>query len=369
MRPSHRRLEQPSPMPVRRVSSIDSGGQRQYSLPAVTRKPWLIGKGGTMVAFRALAAAVAISLLAAAASAATWDMPTPYPENNFHTVNILQFADEVKAATGGELTIKVHSNGSLFKHPEIKGAVRGGQVPIGEILLSRLSNENAVFDIDSVPFVATDYAQARKLWAASRPSIEKLLDAEGLTVLFSVAWPPQGLFTAKPVAVTDDLKGLKFRAYNAATERLAQLAGAVPTQVEAPDIPQAFLTGRVEAMITSPSTGANSKAWDFVSHYYNTQAWLPKNIVFVNKRAFRGLDEATRKAVLEASQRAEQRGWEMSEKETAEKTALLATNGMKVAEPSAPLKEGLTRFGQVMAEEWLQKAGADGRTILDSFRR
>jgi TRAP-type transport system periplasmic protein len=310
-----------------------------------------------------------VSVAATAASAETWDMPTPYPESSFHTLNILRFADEVAKGTDGKLNIKVHSNGSLFKHPEIKNAVRGGQVPLGEFLLSRLGNDNAVFEVDSVPFLATDYPASAKLWRSSRPIVEKVLDAEGLMVFWAVPGPPQGLFSDKPIAGVAELKGMTFRAYNTATERLAQLVGAVPTQVEAADLPQAFLTGRVQAMITSPATGADSKAWDYVSYYYDTQAWLPKNIVVANKRAFRALDERTRKVVLDAAGKAEQRGWEMSGKETADKTQLLATNGMTVADPGAHLKAGLGTVGETMTAEWQARAGADGRAILEAYRK
>ncbi|MDX1513865.1 MAG: TRAP transporter substrate-binding protein [Gammaproteobacteria bacterium] len=305
--------------------------------------------------------------LALSAQAVTWDMPTPYGETNFHTVNIKGFADDVKAATGGKLEIKIHSGGSLFKHPEIKNAVRGGQVPIGEFLLSRLSNENAVFQVDSVPFLATNYKQAEVLWKASKPTVEKLLDKEGLMVLFAVPWPPQGLYAKKPLNSVDDLKGVKFRAYNTATEELAKLAGAIPTQVEVPDIPQAFSTGRVDAMITSPSTGANTKAWDFVTHFYHTQAWLPKNIVVVNKRAFRKLDKDVQNAVLEAAMRAEERGWEASKAETNEKIAVLRENGMQVHDPSATLMQGLQDIGRKMTHDWSATAGEAGVKIIDQY--
>ncbi|MCL4799737.1 MAG: TRAP transporter substrate-binding protein [Burkholderiales bacterium] len=319
---------------------------------------------------------LAVAILAGAFGAAPafaqtkWDMPTPYPDANFHTQNIMQFAEEVKKASGGKLEIKIHSNGSLFKHPEIKNAVRGGQVPIGEFLVSLLANENPVFEVDSVPFLATGYDDARKLWNASRAQVEKVLDKEGLMVLYAVPWPPQGLYAKSELKSPDDMKGLKFRAYNTATQKLASLAGAVPTQVEVPDIPQAFTTGRVESMITSPSTGANSKAWDFVKHYHDTQAWLPKNAVVVNKRAFRGLDEATRQAVLDAAKRAETRGWEMSMKETAEKTAVLKQNGMTIHSPPSPeLMKGLKAIGKQMTDEWVKKAGADGQAILKAYQK
>ncbi len=317
----------------------------------------------------AVIAAVALAFSAAAAAAQKWDMPTPYPDKNFHTQNIKRFAQEVAEATGGELEIVVHPAGSLIKHAEIKNAVRGGQVAIGEFFLSRLSNEHSAFGADSLPFLAADYAQAEKLWKASRPVIDRLLARQRLAVLFATPWPPQGLYAQEKITGADDLRGVKFRAYNALTERFAELAGAAPTQIEVPDIPQAFATGRVEAMITSPSTGANSAAWDFVSHFYDVQAWLPKNIVVVNQEAFDALSDSAKAALMKAAANAENRGWESSMKETAAKIKILRDNGMTVAAPSPQLRADMEAIGKVMVEEWLESTGAEGREILDAYRR
>ena len=314
------------------------------------------------------AGAIALGLAWPAAAAEKWDMPTPYGDNSFHTVNIMEFAEDVKTATGGELEITVHSAGSLIKHPEIKNTVRRGLVPIGEVLISRLGNEDPVFEVDAVPFLATSYDQAAKLWAASRPVIEEKLDKEGLKLLFAVPWPPQGLYAKQEVTSIADLKGTKIRAYNTAGERFAELTGAVPTQVEVPDIPTAFTTGRVDAMITSPSTGANTKAWDYVTYFHDTQAWLPKNMVIVNKKAFDGLDEKTRDAVLAAAAKAEERGWAASKAETDEKIAVMKENGMTIVTPSATLTEELTAIGGTMAGEWAERAGAEGQGILSEYK-
>jgi TRAP-type C4-dicarboxylate transport system substrate-binding protein len=317
----------------------------------------------------AAAMVVALGISGAALAAETWDMPTPYPDNNFHTQNIKQFAEDLAKATDGELNITVHSAGSLIQHPEIKNAVRSGQVPIGEFLLSRLANENAVFEVDSVPFLATSYDDAKQLWEASRKSTAELLGEQGLKILFAVPWPPQGLYADKEINTVEDLKGVKFRAYNTATERLAQLAGAVPTQVEVPDIPQAFATGRVDAMMTSPSTGVESKAWDFVSHFYNTQAYLPKNIVVVNQDTFDGLDPAVQRAVLAAAAKAQERGRQMSMKETETQIAVLEENGMQVQEPGKELAAGLRKIGETMTEEWAKQAGDAGGAILEAYEK
>ncbi len=300
-------------------------------------------------------------------SATTWDMPTPYPDKTFHTQNIIKFAEDVEKATSGNLKIKIHSAGSLFKHPEIKNAVRGGQVPIGEFFLSRLSNEQATFGADSQPFLATNYDDAKKLWDAQKGVITKLLNKQGLMPLFSVPWPPQGLYTKKEIKSVSDLKGIKFRAYNATLEKFANKVGAAPTQVEVPDVPQAFATGRVDAMITSPSTGANSKAWDYVTHYTDIQAWLPKNIVVVGKKAFRKLDKATQAALLAAAATAEERGWKMSMEETAAKIAILKDNGIVIVTPSPELMKGLKAVGTDMLNGWKKDAGAEGATLLKAY--
>ncbi len=316
-----------------------------------------------------LVGAIAFWLGQGAYAVDEWDMPTPYGDRNFQTANIRAFADDVEKNTDGALRITVHSAGSLIRHPEIRNAVRRGLVPIGEILMSRLGNEDSVFEIDSVPFLATDYRQAKALWEASSPVIRDRLREAGLELLFAVPWPPQGIYANREVRKVDDLAGMKLRVYNAATERLAGLMNAVPTQVEVPDIPVAFASGRVEAMITSPSTGANTKIWDYVSHFHDTRAWLPKNMVIVNRKAFMGLDAEVRETVLAAARRAEERGWTASMAETEAKIAVLRENGMTVVMPDAELTEGLRAIGRTMAEEWAARTGEAGQAILDAYRQ
>lgn len=315
------------------------------------------------------AIAAAACFFATSAWAAGWNMPTPYPDGNFHTQNIQQFAEDVKTATDGELTITIHSAGSLFKHPEIKRAVQTRQAEIGEIFISLLSNEDPVFAVDSLPFLATSYEEAEKLWAASKPYIEQRLQKDGLKLLFSVAWPPQGLYANKEIKDVADLRGVKFRSYNAVSARLAELVGAVPTQVEAPEIPQAFATGFIDAMITSPTTGVDSQAWDFVKYYYDVRAFIPKNMVVVNQRIFDRLDDGTKQALLDAAAKAETRGWETSRQETERNVAILKERGMQVSPPDPKLAEQLGEIGKTLTEEWIASAGADGKAIIEQYRK
>jgi TRAP-type C4-dicarboxylate transport system substrate-binding protein len=317
----------------------------------------------------AVATAAFATLCTAATAQTKWDMPTPYAATNFHTENVTQFAADVDKATGGKLKITVHANASLFKANEIKRAVQGGQAQVGEILLSGYSNEDPLFGVDSVPFLATSYADADKLWKASRKAIEERFARQGMMVLYSVPWPPQGIYSSKPLNSVADMKGLKMRTYNPYTSRIAELAGAQPVTIQAAELAQAFATGAVNANITSGATGYDTKAWEVVKNYYDTQAWLPKNVVFANKAAFDALDKASQAAVMKAAADAEARGWKTSQEKTSWYTDQLAKNGMTVAQPSAQLKADFRKIGETMAGEWSKNAGAEGQAILDAYKK
>lgn len=314
-------------------------------------------------------AAAAMAFAASAAAQTKWDMPTPYPATNFHTENIVQFAADVEKATGGKLKITVHSNASLFKATEIKRAVQGGQAQIGEIIISGYSNEDPIFGLDSIPFLATGYADAAKLWKASRKAIEERFAKQGMVILYSVPWPPQGIYSTKPLNSIADMKGLKLRAYNPMISRIAELAGAQPVTIQAAELAQAMATGAVNANITSGATGYDSKAWEVVKNYYDTQAWLPKNLVFANKKAFDALDKPTQDAVRKAAADAEARGWKVSEEKTAFFLGELRKHGMNVSPPSPQLKADFEKIGRQITDEWLKTAGADGKAIIDAYRK
>ena len=314
-------------------------------------------------------AATASIFTVTTAHAENWRMATPYPEQNFHTQNIKQFVADIKEATQGKLDITVHPGGSLIKPMEIKNAARSRQIEMGEFILSGMANEHPLFALDSVPFLATSHDASWKLYQISKPSREQLLEKQNLKLLYSVAWPPQGMYTTTPVSKIEDLSGMRMRAYSPQTERLAQLSGAIPTQIEATDVAQAFSTGRVNAMITSSSTGVNSAAWDFLKYYYDVQAFLPKNAVVVNKRSWDGLDEATQKAVLDAAAKAEERGWEMSKEDMVKQNQTLVDNGIELSPGSEELRQSLRKIGEQMAAEWSKQAGAEGEAIIAKFNK
>lgn len=310
-----------------------------------------------------------IGLCAAAQSQTKWDMPTAYPANNFHTENVQQFAADVDKATGGKLKITVHANASLFKAPEIKRAVQGGQAQIGEILLANFENENPLYGVDGIPFLATSYQESMKLYKASKKAQNDLLGKQGMMMLYAVAWPPQGIYSKKPIESAADMRGLKWRAYSPSTSKIAELVGAQPVTVQASELSQALATGVVESFMTSGSTGYDSKVYEQVKNFYDTQAWLPKNAIIVNKKAYDALDQPTRDALLKAAEAAEARGWKVSAEKNEWYLNALKEKGMTIHKPSAKLQADMKQVGQVMQADWLKKAGQEGQAVMDAYRK
>ena len=298
-----------------------------------------------------------------------WDLPTGYGANTFQTQNVEQFAKDVEQMSGGKLKITLHPGGSLFKQPEIKRAIQSGLAPAGEFIISGLSNENPLFGVDSIPFLATSYADSKRLYEAAKPVQAKVLAGQGIKMLFSVPWPGQSLYSVKPINDAADFKGTKMRAYNPATTKIAQMLGASPVTIQLPELGQALATGAANNFLTSSASGADGKLYEQVKYFYPVNGWLPRNVTAVSQRAFDELDKATQEAVLKAAAAAEQRGWVASEKVDADSIAVLKANGVTIAEPSESVKKALVAIGETMTTEWLASAGADGKAIIDAYRK
>ncbi len=298
-----------------------------------------------------------------------WDLPAAYAAGNFHTENLVQFAKDVDTATQGKLKITVHANASLFKATEIKRAVQSGQAALGEILLVNFENENALFGADGLPFLATGYDDARKLWAVQKPLLDKLLQAQGLRVLYTVAWPPQGIFSKKEIASVAEMRGIKWRAYSPATAKIAELIGAQPVQIQAAELSQALATGAVEAYMSSGATGFDSKTYESIKIFYDNQAWLPKNAVIVNAKQFDALDPTTQQGLLKAAADAETRGWKISQEKNAFYKKSLTEKGMRILPPPAKLTADLQQVGGIMLADWEKRAGPDGVAMVAAFRK
>ena len=319
--------------------------------------------------FQTAIIAAALATVGTSFAQTKWDLPAAYAATNFHSENLAQFAQDVDKATSGKLKITVHPNASLFKANEIKRAVQSGQAQMGEVLLANFENENPLYAADGIPFLASSYAESKKLATVQKPYLEKLLGAQGMKLLYTVPWPPQGIYVNKEIASVAEMRGLKWRAYSPATAKIAELIGAQPVTIQAAELSQALATGVVNSYMSSGSTGYDSKTYESIKYWYDTQAWLPKNAVMVNQKAFDALDKPTQEALLKAAAEAETRGWRISQEKNEWYTKALADKGMKIMKPSPKLVADLKQVGTIMLADWEKKAGADGAALVAAFNK
>jgi TRAP-type C4-dicarboxylate transport system substrate-binding protein len=309
-----------------------------------------------------LAAATAPLCLAQTATA--WKLATGYRAESFHTQNLQQFAQDVQVATAGALKIEVHPNNSLFKLAEIRQAVEQGQAEAGETIMSSMVKDIPIAGADSIPFVVGSYADAQRMWKLQRPLIERHFNERGLLLLYAVPWPPQGLFSNKPVRGSADFAGTRMRTYNQATVRIAELMKAQPVDVPMVDVNKALAEGRMDNMITSAVTGVENKVWGPIKYYYEINAWFPKNVVFVNAKAFSALKPAAQQALVQAANDAELRGWMRSQAVMQDSTAELRANGIKVERVPAEFDSEIKRLGEKFSREWVRLVGNEANQIF-----
>ena len=314
------------------------------------------------------AAAAAAFAAGSARAQARWQMATPYPDGNFHTRNVRAFVEDLATRTNGALAVQMHSNGTLLPMPQIKRGVQQGQVQLGEILLSAYGNEDPFFEVDGIPQLVTNFDEAKRLMDLARPYIEARFQRQGVSLLYMVPWPPSGFYTNAPVESVDALRGTRMRTFNVMTNRFATLVGAAPTLVQAAEIPQAFATGVVNAMVTSAATGVDTQAWDYARVFTPVGFTFTRNAVFVGRRALDALPAAQQAAVREAAAAAETRGWTMAREAGESAQAMLAQRGVTVAQASPTLLEGMSRIGRAMTDEWVGRAGDDGRALIAAYR-
>lgn len=315
-----------------------------------------------------MAGATALAAPTVLRAQTSWDMPVPYTDGTYHTQNVRWWVEEITKATGGSMKIQVHSNNSLIRLPEILRAVSTGQVAAGEILVSQFGNEDPFYELDSIPFLAQGLDQAMKLHEASKAQLQASLQKRGIRMLYAVAWPSQAFYSKTPINSGADMRGMKFRTVSPITSRMAELLGAVPTAVQASEVPQAFATNIVTGMITSGATGVQSRAWEFSSQFVNLRASMPKNAVLVNERAWQRLPEPVKQAMLAASAQAEPRGWKLAAEVEIASIEELRKNGMTIVEPSAQLLTDVKAVGAKLTEEWIAKTGDTGKSVIEKFR-
>lgn len=317
-----------------------------------------------------LTLAAALALAAPLAHAQTkLDVSMPWGPTEFHVVNAQNFAKRVGEVTKGQVAMTVHPGGALgIKANESLRAVEDGTVAMAEYAAFQNVGDLPLLGIESLPFLVDDYEQLKVMHSVARPAWEAALAKRGQKVLYVVPWPSQNFFTKKPIRTMDDLKGVRMRTYDRNTAEMVSKLGMVPQQMNNPDIVPVLASGRLDAVMTSGTTAAAQKYWEFLKHTYNTNHLWASNLMVVNLNTWNKLSPENRAAIEKLAREMEPEFWKVSEGEHTKRMAQLKENGMTVEPASKELLERMRAVTRPMWDDFAKSAGPEGAKILADYR-
>lgn len=338
-------------------------GEIAHAHSALTRRGFGLALGGALCGASLLAAAPR-----AFAAAKPWRLASAWPDDNYQTLTTRFFAEDFGDQMKGKQTIEVYSNGSLFAREQIANAVAAGQVELGEFQLVWLGDQLPVAEAASVPFLAVGYSEARALWLASRQTFITVLGRLNLFPVYGVPWPPVGLLSRYPLDDAMDLAGRRFLTTSGQIERFAEAVGAKALRQDPAQAMATFRQGDFDAAFVQSIEGIGEGGLMPPLYYYDVQAWLPMNVVLMNKALYEAQSTSTQEILIDAADRAQYSGWAASQQEFANRLAMLRARGVTVQQPSANLAKSLRDVGLELAKQWLARAGVDGQDLLRAYR-
>ncbi len=296
------------------------------------------------------------------------DLNAKYGANNFHTKGAQKFAALVKDYTKGSVDIIVHAGSSLIKGNPLK-AVKDGTVAMTDMFIPFTSGGGKVFGISALPFIASSYDDAYKLYQLAKPAYEKTAKKWNQKLLYSVTWPPSGFYSKKPMTSISDFKGAKTRTYDKNSAAFVNSAGGNAVALPWGEVYSSLRTGMVDSVITSSASGKDGKFWEVLSNYTKINYAYPLQAVTINLDYWRSLSKDQQKAMLKAASEIEKLQWKASKEEDRIALETLTSNGMKVSEATPELKAQLDKIANELLKKYLDGANSQIKNIFKEYRK
>jgi len=299
-----------------------------------------------------------------------WDLHLNYPAGNFHSKGAQRFADKVKEATNGELTIVLHPGAALgFKGPELLRAVAEGQLVIAEVPTGMVEGDAPTLALTAQPFISSNAFEQRLLYQLAKPTYAKILKKFNQFTLYSSVWPFSGIYTQRAVKAESSLKGLKMRVYDGTGLAFGKATGIAARKMPFSEVYPAMKAGLLDSMYTSSVSGVDAKAWEVLKYFTPINIVGPVNMINVNLAAWNKLPKNIQKTMLETAAQMEDEMWNLAGDMDRKSRATLVEKGMVIDPVSNEFRAQLDAIGKKLRGTWAKKAGADAQKILDEYDR
>ena len=299
-----------------------------------------------------------------------WDMHLNFPAGNFHSKGAQQFADRVKEATNGELTIVLHPGASLgFKGPELLRALAESQLVIAEIATGMVEGDAPTLALTAQPFISTNAFEQRLLYQLAKPTYAKILKKFNQFTLYSSVWPFSGIYTQRAIKAESDLKGLKMRVYDGTGLAFGKATGIAARKMPFSEVYPAMKAGLMDSMYTSSVSGVDAKAWEVLKYFTPINIVGPVNLYNINLDAWKKLPKNIQETVLEIAGQMEDEMWNLAGDMDRNSRATLTKNGMVINPVDQKFRSELDVIGKKLRSTWAKKAGSDAQNILKEYYR
>ena len=288
--------------------------------------------------------------------------------NHFHTKGSEKFASLVKDYTKGSVDITVHPGSSLVKGNPLK-AVKDGTVAMADMFIPFTAGGGKVFGISALPFIATSYEDAYKLYQISKPAYEDTAKKWNQKLLYSVTWPASGFYANKKMESIEDFKGVKTRTYDKNSADFVNGAGGNAVALPWGEVYSALRTGMVDSVITSSTSGKDGKFWEVLNNFTKISYAYPLQAVTINLDYWNSLDKSQQEAILKAAAEIEKEQWEVVKSEDKDALDTMAQNGIKISEANETLKKELSIVADKLLLEYLADTDDETKKIFEEYRR
>ena len=316
-----------------------------------------------------LAGAVLACSGAALADAKVMRVSHQLPPKHHIAKLVESWAADIEARSGGAIDVQTFPANQVFKPKENFPAVARGKIEAALSVNFQWGKTIPEMNVTLKPYSFTDLELLKK-WPGSTVAeyLQGKLEAKGV---HNIAW----LFTTRMSAYTSkgkalikpaDFQGVKIRGLNKLVDSGLEALGAAPSAMSGSQVYQALQTGVIDAGLTDISAAYSRKYYEVQDHVTVSPLFSVYFHIYVNQDWWKGLSEAERAAVSEASAKAEADALTLTEESAGKAPGQLTEKGMKVhvhtADEIAAMK---AIMDPPFTKAFLEAAGDDGQKLLD----
>ncbi|MEO3385328.1 TRAP transporter substrate-binding protein [Mesorhizobium sp. CAU 1741] len=318
-----------------------------------------------------LGAAALLGITAFPATAETLRFSSFEPPVAHVTKEILTpWAEDVSAASNGELTIQMFPGGSLGRNPAQQlQMVEDGVADIAWVIPGYSPGRFQESTVAELPFlIPSSTVGSPAMWKMYEDGHFKG-DFNKLKMLGIFVSYPNSIASTAPVEAPEDMKGMNVRAPGPTMLSAVEALGAVPVGgITGPTVAESISRGLIGATFTQWGAIETFRMGDVISHFNTAPLGATPMLVVMNRAKYDSLSDEAKAAIDKFSGAAfsERFGKSFDDNIAEARDELLAQGNITVSEPDEAQTQAWRDAVAIATEQWIEQ-NENGQAIYDAF--